>query len=133
MAIEFSVSTVISASPHDVYNAWLSSEGHGAMTGSPARISDKVGDDFDAWDRYIHGVNLELVPYERIVQSWRTVEFRDEEPDSRLEITLEPYNGQTRLTLKHTGLPPHGWQYKQGWVESYFEPMQDYFESRQAV
>jgi uncharacterized protein YndB with AHSA1/START domain len=131
MAIEFIVSTVIPASPQDVYEAWLSSEGHGAMTGSPARISAKVGDEFDAWDGYIHGVNLELVPNKRIVQSWRTVEFSDEEPDSRLEITLEPYNGLTRLTLKHTGLPTHGWQYRQGWVESYFEPMQDYFENRQ--
>jgi uncharacterized protein YndB with AHSA1/START domain len=133
MAIEFKLSTVIPASPQDVYNAWLNSEGHSAMTGSPAKVSDKVGDEFDAWDGYIHGENLELVPNKRIVQSWRTVDFRDEEPDSHLEITLEPFNGQTRLTLKHSELPAHGWQYKQGWVESYFEPMQDYFENRRVV
>jgi hypothetical protein len=35
----------------------------------------------------------------------------------------------TRLTLKHTNLPDHGMQYKDGWVEHYFEPMKAYFLS----
>jgi uncharacterized protein YndB with AHSA1/START domain len=127
MSIEFSVSTVIPASPQEVYTAWLSSKGHSDMTGSPAKVSAKVGEQFDAWDGYIHGKNLELVPNRRIVQSWRTTEFMDDEPDSRIEITLEPDGNQTRLTLKHTGLPPHGGQYELGWEESYFEPMKEYF------
>jgi activator of HSP90 ATPase len=132
MTIEFVVSTIIPATPPAVYDTWMSSEGHSAMTGSPASISAKVGAEFDAWDGYIHGKNLELLPGKRIVQSWRTSEFSDDEPDSRIEIILEPVGGQTRLILRHTGLPPHGGQYEQGWVESYFEPMQEYFEQRSA-
>lgn len=127
MAIEFVVSAVIPASPQEVYHAWLSTKGHSGMTGSPAKISDKVGGTFDAWDGYIHGKNLELVPNTRIVQSWRTSEFSNDEPDSMIEITFEPIGSQTKLTLKHTGLPPHGKQYEDGWVESYFEPMKEYF------
>lgn len=127
MAIEFVVSAVFPATPQEVYTAWLSSKGHSDMTGSPASISAKVGGEFDAWDGYIHGKNLELVPGKRIVQSWRTSEFSKDEPDSRIEITLEPVGNQTKLTLRHTGLPPHGTQYEQGWVESYFEPMKEYF------
>jgi activator of HSP90 ATPase len=100
------------------------------MTGSPASVSDVVGEEFDAWDGYIHGKNLELEPHKRIVQSWRTSEFEANEADSRLEITLEPAGEQTRLTLHHSGLPPHGGQYEEGWKESYFEPMKEYFGSR---
>lgn len=130
MALEFVLSTLFPASPQEIYSTWMSSKGHSAMTGSPASVSAKVGGEFDAWDGYIHGKNLELESGKRIVQSWRTSEFSVDEPDSRIEITLEPVRKQTKLTLKHTGLPPHGRQYEQGWVESYFEPMKEYFSSR---
>lgn len=130
MAIEFIVSALIPAKPDEVYDAWLSSKGHAAMTGSPAKVSAAVGGEFDAWDGYIHGKNLELVPKKRIVQAWRTSEFSANEPDSRIEITLEPAGKETKLTLQHTGLPPHGGQYESGWVESYIEPMKEYFSPR---
>jgi activator of HSP90 ATPase len=132
MAIEFVVSTLIPATPEEVYNAWLSSKGHAAMTGSPASVSSVVGGEFEAWDGYIQGKNLELVPNKRIVQTWRTSEFSADEPDSHIEITLEPAGKQTKLTLHHTDLPPHGGQYESGWVESYFEPMKEYFSERKA-
>ncbi len=127
MPIEFTVSTILPATPAQVYHAWLTSDEHAGMTGSPARVSDRVGGEFDAWDGYIHGVNLELTPNKRIVQAWRTSEFSADEADSKIDITLEPVGNQTRLTLHHTGLPPHGGQYESGWVESYFEPMKEYF------
>jgi uncharacterized protein YndB with AHSA1/START domain len=131
MAIEFVISALIPATPQEVYAAWLSSEGHSQMTGGSASITADVGGEFEAWDGYIQGKNLELIPGKRIVQSWRTSEFNGDEPDSRIEITLESVADQTKLTLNHTGLPPHGMQYEQGWVESYFEPMKEYFEGRQ--
>jgi activator of HSP90 ATPase len=132
MTIEFVVSALFPASAEEIYNAWLTSEGHSNMTGSSASVSAEVGGEFDAWDGYIHGKNLELEPGKRIVQSWRTSEFSKDEPDSRIEITLKPVGKQTKLTLKHTNLPPRGGQYEQGWVESYFEPMKEYFSERKA-
>ena len=102
------------------------------MTGSPASISAVVGEEFTAWDGYILGKNLELEPGKRIVQTWRTTEFSADEPDSRIEITFESHGNQTKLVLKHTGLPPHGGQYEQGWVESYFDPMKEYFSRRKS-
>jgi activator of HSP90 ATPase len=132
MAIEFVVSTLLPATPAEVYNAWLSSEGHAGMTGSPATVSAVVGGEFEAWDGYIHGKNLELEPNRRIVQAWRTSEFSANEPDSRIEIILEPAGKETKLTLRHTGLPPHGGQYEEGWVDSYFVPMKEYFSQRNA-
>ncbi len=132
MAIEFVVSALFPVTSQELYDAWMSSKGHSGMTGSPAKITAQVGAEFDAWDGYIHGKNLELIPGKRIVQSWRTSEFSDDEPDSRIEITLQPVGDQTKLTLKHSGLPPHGCQYEQGWVESYFDPMQEYFISQKS-
>ncbi len=129
MTIEFEISTIIPATPEAIYRAWLSSEGHSAMTGASAEITDELGAEFEAWDGYITGRNLELEPGRRIVQAWRTSEFGEDEPDSRLEVTLEPVGDKTKLTLRHTGLSPGGEQYEQGWVESYFEPMIDYFTS----
>ena len=127
MPLSFEVSQVFPATPEAIYQAWLSSDGHTAMTGSPASATDVVGDSFDAWEGYIQGQNLELEPPKRIVQSWRTTEFDASEEDSRLEIELRPQDGGTLVTLRHSGLPEHGMQYKQGWVDSYFLPMLAYF------
>ena len=132
MAIEFKISTLLPATPEEIYTAWLSSDGHSKMTGGQASITAEVGAVFNAWDGYIIGRNLVLEYGKRIVQSWRTVEFDDNEPDSRLEITFEPAGKQTKIILNHSGLPPHGGQYEQGWVENYFDPMMRYFSELQA-
>ena len=129
MAKEFIVTALLPATPHEIYQAWLSSAGHSQMTGSTATISPDIGGEFSAWDGYIMGRNLELEKDKRILQSWRTTEFTPDEPDSHVEITLQQVGNQTKLTLHHTDLPPHGGQYEQGWVESYFDPMKDYFAS----
>ena len=43
MSYDFTLSAVIPASPRAIYDAWLDSRGHGAMTGSAARMSAKPG------------------------------------------------------------------------------------------
>ena len=133
MSIEFTITTIIPAPCAQVYHAWLDSAEHSAMTGGEAQVNAEIGVDFYAWDRYIKGRNLELEQDRRILQSWRTAEFAPEEADSLLEITLEPAQAGTHLTLRHTELPAHGMKYKQGWVEAYFEPMQVYFKAKNAA
>ena len=128
MPVEFEISTVIRATATELYEAWLDSQGHTKMTGGQAKASAEVGAHFTAWDGYIEGQNLELVEPTRIVQSWRTIEFDNSDPDSRLEVLLEPVEEGTRMTIRHSNLPPHGTQYEQGWVDNYFEPMRRYFE-----
>jgi activator of HSP90 ATPase len=128
MKIEFEVSDLIPATPEAIYGAWLSSDGHSTMTGSPATVSDVIGQSFEAWDGYIQGTNLELESPNRILQNWRTVEFEDSDPDSLLEILLERIGEGTRITIRHSNLPDHGMQYQQGWIDAYFNPMKAYFE-----
>lgn len=128
MSIEFTVSTFIKAPPQEIYDAWLSSEGHSAMTGSEAKVSNREGEEFEAWDGYIEGMNVKLEPGKRIVQLWRTLEFSEDDEDSELEVIFEPAPGGTKITINHSKLPPNGMQYKEGWVDSYFMPMKEYFE-----
>ena len=130
MKLNFEVSEEIRATPQQVYDAWLNSDQHSAMTGGEAIVSDLVGDSFTAWDGYIEGKNIELDPGSRIVQHWRTSEFEDSDEDSRLEIDFKARNGNTLVTIRHSNLPEHGMQYKMGWVENYFDPMKAYFSKR---
>ena len=127
MSIEFEISGVIPATPDAVYAAWLNSDGHAKMTGSPAVASREVGAAFAAWDGYIQGRNLELEPPRRLLQSWRTSEFEESDEDSLLEVLLERVANGTRVTIRHSRLPDHGMQYKQGWVDAYLTPMVAYF------
>ncbi|NNF34357.1 MAG: hypothetical protein HKN68_09625 [Saprospiraceae bacterium] len=128
--MEFTIKTLINASPQEVYDAWLSSESHSNMTGGEAIISGNIGEAFSAWDGYIEGKNILLVPHNRIIQSWRTSQFEPEEPDSRIEIVLKDINGITELTLIHSNLSESGGHYRQGWEEHYFKPMKKYFSSK---
>lgn len=128
--MEFTLRTKITATPKEIYTTWLSSEGHSRMTGGRARISDEIGDSFTAWDGYIEGRNIELEPYARIYQSWRTSQFEENEPDSHLEILLKEENDHTELTLIHTDVPESGGHYKKGWNEHYFEPMKAHFSNK---
>ncbi|HYV43313.1 MAG TPA: SRPBCC domain-containing protein [Myxococcaceae bacterium] len=124
----FEIQTVIPAAPEDVYRAWLDGKEHGRMTGGPARGEPVVGAEHGAWDGYIRGRNLELEPGVRIVQSWRTTEFPEGAPDSRLEVLLRAAPAGTRLVLRHSEIPEgQGASYEEGWVEHYFEPMEKYF------
>jgi activator of HSP90 ATPase len=133
MPIEFTVSATIPATPRAIYDAWLSSKGHAAMTGSPARVSAKAAGKFIAWDGYISGKNLKLVPGKQIVQAWRTTEFASTHPDSQIDIHLEATLSGTRLTLRHTNIPAGQSDYRSGWNECYFSPMKAYFSQRQSA
>ncbi len=128
MSESIEVSTHLPASPKRIYEAWLSSQEHSAFTGGTAVIDPKIGGKHTAWDDYIQGTTIELEPYRRIVQTWRTSEFPPDSPDSRLEVWLEKVKGGTQLTLRHTNIPDgQGKSYESGWAENYFEPMRKYF------
>ncbi len=130
MTLSFTMTTLLPALPERVFRAWLSGDEHSKFAGSPATVDAVVGGAFTAWDGYISGTTLEMIPYSRIVQAWRSTDFPEGAPDSRLEILLEAAPGGTRLTLIHSGLP-EGTEadYQQGWIDFYFTPMAEYFSA----
>jgi uncharacterized protein YndB with AHSA1/START domain len=127
MAYEFTVSDVLPAAPQAVYDAWMSSEKHGEMTGGEADIDPQVGGEFTAWDGYTSGRTIALEPGHRILQSWRTTEFQAADHDSTLEVLLEAVPDGTRITLHQTNIPDGQSGYEQGWRDNYFDPMREYF------
>ena len=131
MVESFEVSAFFpSQSAEKIYTAWLDSQAHTEMTGSPAEIDPTVGGKFTAWDRYIQGETLAAEPYRRILQAWRTTEFPEDSPDSRLEILIEEPEGGAQVTLLHSEIPEgQAEDYRQGWKEYYFEPMGRYFSA----
>jgi len=128
MSEELKLSVVLPALPQKVYEAWLDSAAHSDFTGSPAKIDPRMGGDFLAWDGYISGKTLALEPFHHIRQTWRTSDFPENAPDSILDILFEAVGAHTRLTLIHTEIPDgQSEQYRQGWEDYYFSPMNDYF------
>ena len=132
MPYTFTLTATIPASPEEIYETWLDSLGHSEMTGGDANMSGEVGAEVSAWDGYISGRNLELIPAERIVQSWRTTEFADEHEDSVISIVLTAVGDSTLLTLEHSNVPDDQRSYEEGgWQSNYFEPMVAYFTGLQ--
>ena len=128
MKNEYTLTVTIHAKAETIYKAWLSTEGHSAITGSPAKVDGTVDGDFVAWDGYIQGMFLELEENKRILQAWRTGEFPSEAEDSIVEILLEEEKGKTKLTLNHSNIPEgQADEYKTGWEDFYFKPMREYF------
>ena len=125
--MEFTLKATFNTTSKNLYKLWLNSEGHEKITGGEATASAIIGEEFTAWDGYIEGRNIELVPFSKIVQSWRTSQFETDERDSQIEIRLKDVNGKTELTLIHTNVPESGEHYKNGWENHYFQPMKDYF------
>jgi len=117
------------AKPKEIYFAWLDSKAHTKMTGAKAKVNSKINETFSAWDGYISGKTIELKQNQKIVQLWRTTEFPQDAPDSILEIKLVVIPKGTKLTLLHKNIPDgQSVNYKQGWKDFYFKPMEMYFK-----
>ncbi len=112
----------------DLYNAWLDSKSHSEMTGGEAICSDKEEEEFSSWDGYITGKNIQLNPFNKIIQSWRTSDFSIDDEDSEIIIEIEDNDEGCELLLTHKNLPVGQPDYKQGWIDHYFNPMKTYFD-----
>ena len=126
------MSWIVNGKPKEVFDHWLSSDGHAAMTGGGAEVDATEGGRFTAWGGYIQGVTKKIERRERrIVQTWRTMEFAKKAPDSRIEIQMRALKGKTQVMLKHTKLQKgDGAKYTTGWYEHYLQLMVAYFEEK---
>ena len=122
--IEFTVS------PHEVYETLMDSKKHARFSGGTAKISRRVNGQIMAYDGYITGRNLELIPDQKIIQEWRAVDW---EPGQISQVTFElsAIPTGTRLEFTHTGLPAGTEpEFTQGWIDNYWEPMQRLFDEK---
>jgi activator of HSP90 ATPase len=120
---------IISASPEEVYGAFVDPKKHSEFTGAKATGKAKVGGKFTAWDGYSFGKYLTLEKGKLIVQEWQTTDWPEGYPPSKLELTLQETPKGTELTMIHCGVPAE--QEKEladGWIEYYWNPLKVYFK-----
>ena len=132
---KFKVSVKLSCTAKEVFTGWLNDKIHSAFTGgAKAKTSPHEGGSFSAHDGYITGTNVEIFPYKKIIQRWRTTDFDPSDEDSVIELFFTYKDDHTLMTITHTNLPDgQGENYKKGWKEYYFTHMKKYFEQKKST
>jgi len=118
--------TGFKAGPERIYEILLDSRQFAAFTGVPATIHPKAGGEFSMFGGMIVGLNVELVPNQRIVQAWRPKHW---EPGvySIVKFELKPQGSGTLVVLDHTGFPEGDFDHlNPGWRMRYWEPLTKY-------
>lgn len=88
----------------DLYDVLTRAELASVFTHSPSRIDGSVGGEFVLFDGNISGKFVELVPFEKIVQTWRYKQW-PEGHFSRVTLKLEQRDDHTIMKLTQTGVP----------------------------
>ncbi|MGE0638098.1 MAG: SRPBCC domain-containing protein [Bacteroidia bacterium] len=128
--IHFKQKLIFKTTPEEIYNALMDSKKHSQFTGGKAVIGKRAGDDFTAYDGYIKGNNIELIPGKKIVQTWKTTDDGwPEEHYSTIEFVFKKTKEGTELQFTHTNIPTTvKADYEQGWEDYYWEPMKAMLE-----
>jgi activator of HSP90 ATPase len=120
---------IFKASPLDVYEMIMDSKKHESLSGEKAVVSREVGGTFVVWGGHLSGFNLVLRPGERIVQAWRADDWWADHY-STVAFELRAVSDGTELRFTQIGVPPHRFDgHSRGWIETYWQPMQDLFET----
>ncbi len=121
-------SITINASAAKFYEALISAEHFSEVTGAPAEISSDEGGEFSCFGGQITGRHIELIPGERIVQSWR-VKAWPEGVYSEVRFELSESGDTTTLELTQTGYPDDAAEHLEpGWHKMYWQPLKAYLE-----
>src|ERR1700722_9698662 len=113
-------SVVLPASAEHLYATYLDPALHAAVTGAPVTVGAEAGALFRAFDGQISGTMLSVVPPRLIVQSWRSTNFLDSDPDSTLILVFVPEAGNGRIDLIHIDVPEQDYQgVSDGWGKYY--------------
>jgi uncharacterized protein YndB with AHSA1/START domain len=120
---------IFKASPLDVYEAIMDAKKHESLSGEKAEVSREIGGTFIVWGGHLSGFNLVLRPGEKIVQAWRAHDWWVDHY-STVTFALRAVPDGTELRFTQIGVPPHRFDgHARGWIETYWQPMQDLFET----
>ena len=104
-------SVILPASADALYDMYMNAETHAAITGAPAVVSDDAGSAFEAFGGLLSGSMLQVIKSRMIVQSWRSVNFADDDRDSTLILTFTPEeDGAGQIDLVHLDVPENDFQ-----------------------
>jgi activator of HSP90 ATPase len=100
-------SVTLNASPRQLFDTFLDSKKHTALTGAPAKFGKKAGLRFTAFGGRIVGRTLLVEPGQMIVQAWRSTGWKASDPDSILILGFSKAKGGGRIDLVHVGVPQY--------------------------
>jgi activator of HSP90 ATPase len=121
----------ISASPKEVYDAYVDPKKHSQFTDSKATGKPVVGGKYTTWDGYIFGKYLELDDGKRVVQEWTTTDWEEGYKASKLELTFCAVSGGTEIVMMHSNVPKaQADEVAEGWTEFYWNPLKEYFKKQ---
>ena len=104
-----------------LYELYMNAALHSKVTEGRATITKKENTYFSAYDDYISGKNLQLIPDQLIVQSWRASDWSADDIDSTFIIYLEQKGKSVLLRMVHANVPDeHAESLHKGWHEHYW-------------
>lgn len=104
---------------------------HEAITGAAVTIGAERGAAFRAFDGVLSGTMLCVVEPTLIVQSWRSSNFRSDDPDSTLILSFSPQGDEGHIDLVHLDVPEHDYDgVNDGWEKYYWTPWREHLIGR---
>ena len=119
-------SVMLPAPAAELFATYMDPDRHAALTGAPVTISAVPGSPFAAFDGSLSGTTLAVVAPVTIVQSWRSRNFHDSDPDSTLILTFVPQGSYGLIELVHLDVPAQDHQgVDEGWEQYYWQPWRE--------
>ena len=120
-------SVVLPAPAERLFAMYLDPAEHAAVSGHPVTVAAAAGAKFEAFEGQLSGQILHIFEPQLIVQSWRSTQFHDDNPDSTLILTFTPAGEQGRIDLVHLDVPDHDFDgVTEGWEKYYWTPWRRY-------
>lgn len=124
-------SVVLPAPASLLFDMYMDASQHAAFTGRAVTIGEQSGATFRAFDDMLSGTILQVIRPRLIVQSWRSLNFGDDDPDSTLILSFEEQGEQGRIDLVHLDVPEGDYEgVTEGWEKFYWRPWREYLESQ---
>ena len=118
---------IFPASPDVLFRMYLNPIEHAAITGAPVTIGPEPGAEFSAFDGALSGRMLAVLALSLIVQSWRSTQFKPDDPDSTLILSFTASADGGQIDLFHLNVPDHDHDgVTEGWKKFYWAPWRKY-------
>ena len=114
------------ATPGDLYATLMDGKRHGALSGQPTKVSNRVGGTFKV-GHDLEGKHLKLTKDKRIVQTWRANNW-PKGVYSKATFAFAKAPGGAKITFTQTGVPaPYLKEITSGWKAYYWVPLKKAF------
>ncbi len=118
----------VAVSTERLYRAWLDGSEHRRITGKSARIQAEPGGALSLMDGKIEGKILSMVPYDRIVQTWRNKD-EPESQEHQIELVLEDTCLGSQVHARRLGeTTDRSQRYLKEWEIDYLRDLSRYFD-----